>query len=180
MPNKMDESYPLWVEHRWIPIFEAGIHTDGNGKTKDWTESDLDFMVANYNPSIYEAPEVLGHPEHNSPAWGWVEALKRDGKYLYAMAKDRVPEFVELIKKKMYKTRSISVYPDGRFRPLGWLGASPPSVKGLPNMAFRDGEEAIVIEFGEVGLLNPKSEIRNPESFFRKEAKRMKWFEWLK
>ena len=182
------ETYPLWMEHKWIPVFEAGIHTDSNGNTKEWTETDLDHMIQNYDPDKYEAPEVIGHPEDDSPRWGAIEALKREGKYLYAMAKDRVPEFVEMLKKKMFKPRSISVYPDGTFRHLGWLGARAPSVKGLPNVAFKDGKGSIYIEFGEVGTVIPKSEIRNmsstqigdPKSFFGREAKGMKWFDWLK
>ena len=160
----------------WIPAFAVGTHTDNAGNTKDWTGADLDYMVASYDPSMHEAPETIGHPEDNSPAWGWVAALKREGQMLYYRAKDRVPEFVEMLKRKMFKKRSISVYPDGKFRSMGWLGAMPPAVKGLPDVAFGAGE-GITIEFSDFKTVGTRSAV---SPHFRKEAKRMKWFDWLK
>mgnify|MGYP001568301260 FL=1 len=163
----------------WIPIFRTGTHTDSQGNEKTWTEGDLDVIVSKYKPAEHEAPEVIGHPEHNAPAWGWVEGLKREGQTLFAKMKNRVPEFVDMVRKGLFKKRSISLYPDMTLRHVGWLGAMPPAVKGLPDVAFNEAE-SIVIEFGEIGTVIPKSEIRNPKSFFGKEAKGMKWFDWLK
>ncbi len=157
----------------WIPIFKTGTHTDSAGNTREWTESDLDLIVSKYNPAEHEAPEVIGHPEHNSPAWGWVEALKRDGQYLFARMKGRVPEFVEMLKKNLFKKRSISLATDMTLRHVGWLGAMPPAVKGLPDVAFGEDKESIVIEFGS-------STESGTKSFFGREAKRMKLFDWLK
>ena len=163
----------------WIPIFRTGTHTDSQGNEKTWTEGDLDVIVSKYKPAEHEAPEVIGHPEHNAPAWGWVEGLKREGQTLFAKMKNRVPEFVDMVRKGLFKKRSISLYPDMTLRHVGWLGAMPPAVKGLPDVAFNEAE-SIVIEFGEIGTVIPKSEIRNPKSFFGKEAKSMKWFDWMK
>jgi len=131
----------------WIAIFKTGVHTDSSGSTKEWTEQDLDKIAA-YDPAKHEAPVVIGHPKDNAPAYGWVEALKRDGDILYAKMKGLIPEFVEMVKKGMFKKRSISIYPDGTLRHIGFLGAMPPAVKGLPDFAF--GEEAgMTIEFEE-------------------------------
>jgi phage virion morphogenesis protein len=131
-----------------IPVFRTGTHTDSNGNKRTWTEADLDRMVASYDPKRHEAPVVIGHPTDNAPAWGWVEALNRTGDTLYAKPKDLVPEFVDMVKKGMFKKRSISLYGDGTLRHIGFLGALPPAVKGLPDIQFGEGE-AITIEFEE-------------------------------
>lgn len=148
----------------WIAVFRAGKQTDSNGNERVWTEADLDHIVASYDPKNHEAPVVIGHPKDNAPAWGWVEALKREGDTLFAKPKDLVSEFVEMLKKKMFKKRSISLYPDGTLRHIGFLGAMPPAVKGLPDIAFNDADRATTWEYNE-----PK-----------KEARAMKLFEWLK
>jgi hypothetical protein len=150
----------------WMAVFKTGTHTDSAGNEKTWTEADLDHMVASYDPAGHEAPVVIGHPAANAPAYGWIEALKRDGKVLYAKPKDLVPEFVEMVRQGLFKKRSISIYPDGSLRHVGFLGAMPPAVKGLPDVAFHD-KEARTFEF-EDGITSPK------------EGKSMKFIEWLK
>lgn len=131
-----------------IEIFRAGKHTDSAGNTRTWTEADLDAIAAKYNPAEHEAPVVIGHPKDNAPAFGWVEGLERKGSVLYAKLKDLVPEFVEAVKKGLYKKRSISLYPDMALRHVGFLGAMPPAVKGLADVAFSESE-AVTIEFAD-------------------------------
>lgn len=126
---------------KWFAIFKAGKHTDSSGNTKEWTEADLDKIVENYDPNKHEAPIVIGHPKSNAPAYGWIESLKRVGDTLYAKAKQLVPEFVEMVNKGLFKKRSISLYPDGTLRHVGFLGSVPPAIKGLPDVEFKDGEE---------------------------------------
>jgi hypothetical protein len=123
----------------WTAVFKAGTHTDSNGNTRRWSEKDLDTIVSNYDAEKHEAPVVLGHPAENAPAWGWVEGLKRTGEVLYAKLK-LVPEFMELLKKGLFKKRSISLYPDLNLRHVGFLGAMPPAVKGLPDLSFKEGD----------------------------------------
>ncbi|MDP3014246.1 MAG: hypothetical protein Q8M92_08405, partial [Candidatus Subteraquimicrobiales bacterium] len=132
----------------WIAIFRTGAHTDSNGNEKTWTEKELDTIVEKYNPKEHEAPVVIGHPKDNAPAYGWIEAVKREGDILYAKMKGLIPEFVEMVKKGMFKKRSISLYPDGTLRHIGFLGAMPPAVKGLPDFAFGD-KGGLTIEFEE-------------------------------
>ena len=165
----------------WIPVFRTGTHTDSAGKTRTWTEAELDAIVGKYNPQDHEAPAVIGHPEHNSPAWGWVEGLKREGSMLLAQFKGLVPEFVEMVRKGLFKKRSISLYPDMTLRHVGFLGAMPPAVKGLPDAAFAN-KEGQVIEFNfDCIACNQCS--NNCSAGFQpagKEAKGMRWFEWMK
>lgn len=131
-----------------IEIFKTGTHTDSAGNTRAWTEKDLDAIASKYDPANHEAPVVIGHPKDNAPAYGWVERLERKGSVLYAKLKDLVPEFVEAVKRGLYKKRSISLYPDLTLRHVGFLGAMPPAVKGLADVQFSEAE-AVTIEFAD-------------------------------
>lgn len=130
-----------------IEIFRTGTHTDSAGNTRTWTEEDLDAIVNKYNPANHEAPVVIGHPKDNAPAFGWVEGLQRKGSILYAKLKDLVPEFVDAVKKGLYKKRSISLYPDMTLRHVGFLGAVPPAVKGLADVKFQENISEMIYEF---------------------------------
>ena len=122
----------------WIQVFRTGKHIDASGQEKEWGKGDLDRIVYSYNPQGHEAPVVIGHPEENAPAYGWVEALKREGEVLYAKLKNLVPEFVDMVKRGLFKKRSISLYPDLTLRHVGFLGATPPAIKGLEDIKFRE------------------------------------------
>lgn len=129
-----------------IEIFRIGKHKDSAGIEREYSEADLDKMASAYNPANHEAPVVLGHPADNAPAYGWVKSLWRKGERLYAELGDLAPEFVDWVKRKLYKKRSISLYADGTLRHIGFLGAVPPAVKGLADVQFAQGDSA-VIEF---------------------------------
>ncbi len=133
-------------ENQWIEVFRAGEHTDSSGRTMDWTGDDLKEITDQYNSKKHEAPVVVGHPKENAPAFGWVEALKTDGKVLYAKFKQLVPEFIQAVKQGLYKKRSISLYPDMTLRHIGFLGAVPPAVKGLADIKFNESN-TITMEF---------------------------------
>ena len=95
---------------QWIEVFRSGKHTDSNGNTREWTTGDLDEIVSRYDSSHHEAPIVVGHPRDNSPAYGWVEAIKREGNRLLAKLKQVMPEFSRAVKEGRYKKRSIKSY----------------------------------------------------------------------
>lgn len=120
----------------WIQVFKTGRHVDNGGRALDVDEATLDEIARRYNPSEHEAPLVIGHPKDSDPAFGWVESLKREGQVLYAKVKQLVPEFVDLLKRGLFKKRSISLYPDMTLRHVGFLGAMPPAVKGLQDIPF--------------------------------------------
>jgi len=129
----------------WIPIFRSGKQTDSQGREHDGSEM-IDKAVANFDAKTHEPPVTIGHPKDNAPAFGWVEGLKRQGEFLMAKFKDLQPEFVDMVKRGLFKKRSASFYPDGSLRHVGFLGAAPPAVKGLPDVAFKDREQ-ITFEF---------------------------------
>ena len=130
-----------------VEVFRVGTHTDSAGRKHTVTEADLD-KVATYNPAYHEAPIVIGHPAQNAPAFGWVEKVYREGPGLFMDFKDVQPEFEDAVRRGLFKKRSISLYPDGTLRHVGWLGAVPPAVKGLKDVQFAEGE-AVTYEFGE-------------------------------
>ena len=57
-------------------IFRTGNHTSDKGITKDYSLDDLNFIATSYNPEEDEAPIVIGHPEDNDPAFGWVSSFQ--------------------------------------------------------------------------------------------------------
>jgi len=133
----------------WVPIFMGGKQTDSNGKSHDGDEL-IEKAVETFDPKYHEPPAVLGHPEHDKPAYGWVEGLRKVAEdvkgigkvnVLYAKFKDVVPEFAQAVKEGLFKKRSASFYPDGRLRHVGFLGAMPPAVKGLANLKFAQFDE---------------------------------------
>jgi hypothetical protein len=129
-----------------IEIFRAGKHTDSQGRTQSWTEDDLDQMITNHTDST-AAPAVIGHPETNDPAYGWIERLERKGKSLFAKFKDVAPEFASAVEKGHYRKRSISVgkTPNGwRLLHVGWLGAKAPALDLAPmNYSVPDDVEQV-------------------------------------
>jgi len=125
----------------WVEIFKTGEHTDSAGRTRGFTRADLDKVVAGYDPANHEAPVVIGHPKGNAPAYGWVEGVKRADNTLLAKFKQLEPTFKEMVAAGRFKKRSISLYPDGTLRHVGFLGAIPPAIKGLKDVAFQEDEE---------------------------------------
>lgn len=132
----------------WIPIFRGGTQTDSYGRTHDG-DALIEKAVAAFNASEHEPPAVIGHPRDNAPAWGWVEALKKDGNLLLAKFKQVQPEFADMVRKGLFKKRSAAFYPDGRLRHVGFLGAMPPAVKGLPDIGAFDEGESVTFEFAD-------------------------------
>ena len=67
-----------------LHIFKAGLHTSGNGITRLYTADELAAMAAAYDPARFAAPLVIGHPQDNAPAYGWVARLVAEGDDLFA------------------------------------------------------------------------------------------------
>lgn len=137
-----------------IEIFAAGNHTSSNGAALAFSTSDLDAIAQSYNPQLFDAPAVVGHPRDNSPAYGWVESVRREGNKLIAKLKQVDADFQEAVKAGRYKKISASFYsPDSSANPnpgsyylrhVGFLGGMAPAVKGLKSVAFAEGEEGVV------------------------------------
>jgi len=143
-------------------IFKAGKHTTSQGATFEFADADLDAIAAGYDPAVYEAPIVVGHPKTNGPAYGWIKGLSvREGK-LVAEPKEIEPAFSDLVQAGRFKNRSAAFYrPDSPNNPtpgayylrhVGFLGAEPPAVKGLKPVEFADAGDSLVfadLEFAD-------------------------------
>ena len=191
------ESKTATIEHAeaprpWIEIFRAG---DYRGANKGLiTREDLDRVVRNYDPSYHEAPACIGHPADDKPAYGWIEALAVDGDKLLAREKQVDPKFDEARQAGRFKKRSAAFYCDADgnitgLRHVAYLGAQPPEVKGLQDLAFNDhGAKFIEVDFEEDGTVaetrTVKDEIKaffaelfggsaQPKTFSEDDAKRI-------
>lgn len=143
-----------------LHIFKPGTHTAQCGTTYNFTEADLAATVAAYNPTLHEAPLVIGHPQHDAPAAGWVKSLSATAQGLTAEPQQIDASFAEQVAKGRYKKISASFYhPTAANNPVpgvyylrhvGFLGAQPPAVKGLRPIELAEGEPG-VIQFSEDG-----------------------------
>lgn len=133
---------------RWVEVFRAGKHVDSKGRPAEFSQADLDQMIANH--ALGAAPAVIGHPKHNDPAYARVQEYRRDGDRLFAKFGDVHPAFDAGVQSGAYFNRSLSVYQDKqhgwRVRHVGWLGAVPPAIDGLEPLAFA-GEDVDAFEF---------------------------------
>lgn len=142
-------------------IFRAGTHTDMGGRTLSFSAEDIAAMAAAYDPARREAPLVVGHPNHDAPAYGWVARLEARGEMLLAhpRADQTDPAFAEMVKAGRFKHRSVMLLPPGAagnpspsahyVKHIGFLGAQAPAVQGLKPISFAAEEEAVQIGFME-------------------------------
>lgn len=134
----------------WVPIFRAGKQTDSRGRTQEWTEADLDQIVANHSAD-HPAPHVITHKELYSPfAYAQVEALKREGDTLYAKSRNIEPQFEKLLKEGRLYERSVRLVKSDKGWKLGhiaWLGAEPPAVEGLEPVRFDHAADVDACDF---------------------------------
>ncbi|UYZ84291.1 peptidase [Entomomonas sp. E2T0] len=142
-----------------IAIFPVGKHTAMSGEEINVTPEILQEIATTYNPTLHEAPLVCGHPKDNSPAYGWAESLTVKDGLLYATPKQVNQDFAESVAQGAWKKRSASIYlpntpgnptPGKHYlRHIGFLGAQPPAIKGMPDINFSENDGAITLEFSE-------------------------------
>jgi hypothetical protein len=126
----------------WVEIFRGGKVIDSGGNEHDGDEL-IDKAIETFDPKIHEPPLVLGHPNDDAPAYGWVANLKKEGSLLFAKFKQVSAGLENAIRQGHFKKRSASFYPDGKLRHVGFLGAVPPAIKGLADLKFNVGKEDV-------------------------------------
>lgn len=122
----------------WTEIFRAGEY----GAKGRYTEADLDKMVTNFNAED-QVPIVVGHPQTDSPAWGWLSEVKRVGNVLMAKVGELHKDFASALAESKFKNRSVRIARTSagpKLLHLGFLGAVLPEVDGLKQMAQFDGD----------------------------------------
>ncbi len=156
------------------------------------TTEDISAIAASYRPEVYQAPVVIGHPETDDPAWGWVVAASADGDGLW-LDVDLLPEMAEWVASGRYRAVSVSLWtPNAPGNPapgsyslkhLGFLGAAAPAVKGLTPVrvhAEQDCRSTLTITFAEASMSSlaereaalalREAELARREAALRREA----------
>lgn len=133
-------------------IFRTGTHRDSKGREFVASAAILAELADGYDPALSEAPLVVGHPEADGPAYGWVKSLSVDGDQLVAHPAQVESQFGDMVRDGRFKTRSVSFYgPTDASNPkpgthylkhVGFLGAQAPAVKGLRAVEFAGVEDA--------------------------------------
>lgn len=142
-----------------IPTFKAGRHRSMRGDDLEFSDAVVEAIAESYDPALYEAPLVVGHPKLDAPAYGWVERLTVEDGQLVAVPKQVDPAFAEMVEAGRFKSRSAKFFhPDDPANPtpgqyylkhIGFLGAQAPAVKGLRQVQFaaEDGAHDVAVEF---------------------------------
>lgn len=143
----VDQSSASAIERQLVEIFRAGTHVSDNGQSLTFSAQDIRDIAESYVPELREAPLVIGHPQTDGPAQGWVKSLQAtaDGRLLMA-ARQVGHRFAQMVQEGQFKKRSASFYSPthpnnprpGKWylRHVGWLGAQQPAVSGLRDVAF--------------------------------------------
>ena len=143
-----------------LEIFKAGIHTGMDGKQYTFTEEDVKASVEAYDPALFSAPLVVGHPKVEDPAYGWVSGLAFKEGIVTADPEKVEPNFAEMVNDGRFPKISSSFWPPNHpsnpkpgvwyLRHVGFLGAAAPAVKGLKPASFSDeAADLVTIEFAD-------------------------------
>lgn len=137
-----------------IHLFRVGTHTSAGGSTISFSEDQVRDLVDRYDPGVFKAPLVIGHPKSDDPAYGWVSGLSYDEGDVDALPDQVEPQFADMVGAGRFRYVSASLYgPDSPSNPkpggyylrhVGFLGAQPPAIKGLRPVEFADAEEGVV------------------------------------
>jgi hypothetical protein len=139
-----------------IESLRPGRFTAMGGQVVEFSPDDLASLADGYDPELSRAPIVVGHPKHDDPAFGWIDAMRWDPQRqrLDAVPGDVDPAFAEQVRARRYRHVSLSVYlPNSPANPkpgvyyprhLGFLGAQPPAVKGLREASLAESEEGVI------------------------------------
>jgi len=99
-----------------IEIFRTGAFEAKTGKRDtydgDWySKDDLDEMVANFGRVGFQVPLKLGRGEESgSPAYGWVENIRREGSVLKADIGHIPDKLFNLIKRRQFKSLGSEIF----------------------------------------------------------------------
>ena len=147
-----------------VHALRAGRHVDARGRVVELSAADIAELAESYDPALHRAPLVKGHPEHDKPSYGVIQAAVAENGHLFAEVTP-VPELVDDVREHRLRGVSAALY--GRTHPrnptpgklhlrhLGFVGAVPPSVKGLdaPQFAEDDATHEDYFEFSESAAL---------------------------
>lgn len=129
----------------WLEIFRAGDY----GPKGKYSAGDLEKVVANFNAAD-QVPIVVGHPETDAPAWGWLSEVKRQGEVLLGRVGELHKDFAAALAENKFRNRSVRIAQTAsgpKLLHLGFLGAVLPQVEGLKTAAFGDDSQRLDYAF---------------------------------
>lgn len=162
-----------------IEVFRPGTFTPMQGDPITYSAGDLRAIADAYDPETAPAPIVVGHPDTDAPAYGWIKAFHYDTETerLFADLHEIEPQFADLVKGGRFKKVSMAFFSPaqphnpvpGTWYPkhVGFLGAAAPAVSGLRNVKFSGRADTVFTSaFGERGFEETASILRNVRDFF--------------
>lgn len=162
-----------------IEVFRPGTFTPMQGAPITYSAADLRAIADSYDPDTAPAPIVVGHPEIDAPAFGWVKGFEydADADRLFAELDDIEPAFADLVKAGRFKKVSMAFFSPGQShnpvpgtwypKHVGFLGAAAPAVAGLKNVQFAGKADTVfTAEFGARGFDETASIFRAMRDFF--------------
>lgn len=151
-----------------LPFFKAGNLTSSDGRAVSFSVADLHAIAKSYEPGRSKAPLVVGHPKLDDPAFGWATSLSVEGDTLMAEVDQVEAQFAQMVNDGRYPNRSACIYlptTPGNPKPgelylkhIGFLGAAPPAVVGLPAYTFAADDQALCFSFDNNDFSSPTME----------------------
>jgi len=117
-------------------------------KTFKITSKNLDEIIENFAVDNYKPPVVIGHPDDDAPAMGFVTGVKRMGGRVIGTL-SIIPEFAELLKREIYKYISPAIWIEGAYRLKHVAFVPSPAMKELDPNALNATERRVVFQFSE-------------------------------
>ena len=162
-----------------IEVFRPGTFRPMNGDPITYSAADLRAIADAYDPETAPAPVVVGHPDTDAPAFGWVDRFDYDAQAerLFAELHDIEPQFADLVRAGRFRKVSMAFFSPGQShnpvpgtwypKHVGFLGAAAPAVSGLKNATFA-GAADVTFEanYGERGFEETASLLRSLRDFF--------------
>ena len=93
-----------------------------HGEAMKFSAADLGQMVSGYNPAKHSAPIVIGHPQTDTPAHGWIGKLSVNKGTLFATPSEVSPGLASRTREGAAKCRQVFL---GLIHP-----ATPPLASG--------------------------------------------------
>ncbi|MEN9463884.1 MAG: hypothetical protein RL217_65 [Pseudomonadota bacterium] len=139
---------------RPIEIFRAGNHVSSDGTAWSFPAEVVQQMVESYDPAVFAAPLVVGHPTLDAPSYGQAATLKLQGDIVLMEPAHVEPQFATMVNDKRFPNVSASFFtPDHPSNPkpgqwylrhVGFLGAAAPAIPGLKPASFAGTDEGVV------------------------------------
>lgn len=137
-----------------LHLLKPGTFVADDGAKYTFSADDIRDIAESYDPQLSEAPIVIGHPQTDAPAYGWLDSARADADGVFAVPKQVQPAFAEQVKAGAYKKISVALFGKDNpsnpkpghwyIRHVGFFGAHPPAVKDLQPVQFAAPAEGCI------------------------------------